>query len=217
MYMLKQNACHRTYQSFVCHYWFLVSFVLGTPLKSHPAIPIGDLQWLHKFMKDGNKSLEDACYMLRRKLFPFSYDPYPWVKGRKETTTEVLKSVLATYVFRKEVNRLKEIPDDPADFSFNLYQPELNENGSEYVHHREDHNHLLKRIIDCLREGLIPGIDLRLMREALHDESTGLTYEALTGKNKQSVPDCERIISCNVVSFLERKVVFCNYSSRCIT
>ena len=96
----------------------------------------------------------------------------------------------------------------PADFLFNLYQPELNVNRSEYVHHREDHNHLLKRIIGCLGEGLIPGIDLRFMIEALHDESTGLTYGALTGKNKQSVPDCERVLLCNVVSFLERKVQY---------
>lgn len=73
------------------------------------------------------------------------------------------------------------------------------------MHHREGHDHLLKRIIACLREGLIPGIDLRYMREALHDPSTGLTYEALTGKNKQSVPDCERLISTGVIDFLERK------------
>ena len=93
-------------------------------------------------------------YILWRKLFPFSYDPHPWVKGRTETTTEVLKSVLAIYVFRKEVNWLKEIPDDPADFSCNLYQPELNANGSEYVHHRENHNHLLKGLLDVFRKVL---------------------------------------------------------------
>ena len=33
---------------------------------------------------------------------------------------------------------------------------------------------------------------------------TGLTYEALTGKNKQSIPDCERVISPGVISFMER-------------
>ena len=75
----------------------------------------------------------------------------------------------------------------------------------EKIHHREDHNHLLKRIVACLREGRLPGIDLRYMRDALHDPTTGLTYEALTGKNKQSVPDCERMISTGVISFLERK------------
>lgn len=165
-----------------------------------------DLQWLDNFMKSEKMSLEQAAYILRRKLFPFSHDPHPWVEGRKETTAEVLKSVLATYMFRKEVEKLKELSNDPADFTANLYQPECNENASEYVHQREDHNHLLKRIIGCLREGRIPGIDLRFMREALHDNSTVLTYEALTGKNKQSVPDCERIISSGVISFLERKV-----------
>ena len=33
---------------------------------------------------------------------------------------------------------------------------------------------------------------------------TGLTYEALTGNNKQSVPDCERVISLKVISFMEK-------------
>ena len=33
---------------------------------------------------------------------------------------------------------------------------------------------------------------------------TGLTYEALTGKNKQSVPDCEKIISLGVIGFMEK-------------
>ena len=42
------------------------------------------------------------------------------------------------------------------------------------------------------------------MRDALHDPSTGLTYESLTGKNKQSVPDCERMISLGVISFMEK-------------
>ena len=74
----------------------------------------------------------------------------------------------------------------------------------EFVHQREDHNHLLKRVIASLREGNIPGFDLRFMRDALHDPSTGLTYESLTGKNKQSVPDCERIISLGVISFMEK-------------
>ena len=89
-------------------------------------------------------------------------------------------------------------------FSENLYQPEKDATG-ERIHHHEDHNHLLKRMISRLREGLIPGVDLRFLRDALHDPSTGLTYEALTRKNKQSVPHCERLINPGVISFLERK------------
>ena len=32
-----------------------------------------------------------------------------------------------------------------------------------------------------------------------------MTYKALTGKNKQSVPDCEHLISPGVIAYLERK------------
>ncbi len=126
-------------------------------------------------------------------------------QGRSETRAELLMSIMAIYLFRLEIIRLKELPDDPADFSVHLYQPERDNQTHEYIHHREDHNHVLKRLINCLREGSIPGIDLKLFREALHDPNTGLTYESVTGKNKQSVPDRERLISPAVVSFLRKK------------
>jgi len=58
-----------------------------------------------------------------------------------------------------------------------LYQPEKDANG-ELIHHQEDHTHLLKRIITRLCKGYIPGLDLCSLRDALHDASTGLTYEA---------------------------------------
>ena len=124
--------------------------------------------------------------------------------GRPETTQEVLKSIMAIYLYRKKIEDLKHHPSDPANFTDNLYQPERDTSG-ELIHHREDHNHLLKRIISRVREGHIPGIELRYMRDALNDPATGLTYEALTGKNKQSVTDCEPLISPGVISFLERK------------
>lgn len=133
----------------------------------------------------------------------FNYDS----TGREETTEEVLKSILAIYLYREKISDLKHDETDPADFERYLYQPEKDISTGEAVHHREDHNHLLKRVVACLRDGCIPGIDLRFLRDALHDPSTGLTYESLTGKNKQSVPDCERIIGPGVISFLERKVM----------
>lgn len=126
------------------------------------------------------------------------------IVGREETTPDVLRSLLAIYIYRKEVQDLQSSLDDPVDFSKFLYQPERNEKTSELIHHREDHNHLLKRITNCLREGHIPGVNLKYLRDALHDPTTGLTYESLTGKNKQSVPDCERMISPGVLSFLNR-------------
>lgn len=123
--------------------------------------------------------------------------------GRQETIGEVLKSLMAIYLYRSRLQELKNNLDDPADFYNNMYQPEKDTHTNEFVHHREDHNHLLKRVISRLREGYIPNFDLRCLREALRDPSTGLTYEALTGKNKQSVPDCERMISRGVIQFLK--------------
>ena len=123
--------------------------------------------------------------------------------GRPETTGEVMKSIMAILIYRKSVEDLKDHATDPANFADNLYQPEKDETG-ERIHHREDHNHLLKCIVSRLREGHIPGVDLRHLRDALHDPLSGLTYEALTGRNKQSVPDCERLIGPGVISFLER-------------
>ena len=86
--------------------------------------------------------------------------------GRAETTADVLKSIFAIYLYRKKISDLKHLEKDP-----HLYQPEKNEQ-DEFVHHREYHNHLLKRVVSCLRDGRIPGIDLRYLRDALHDPST---------------------------------------------
>ena len=60
-------------------------------------------------------------------------------------------------------------------------------------------------MVSCLQDGHLPGKDWLHMRDALHGPTTELTYEALTGKNKQSVPDCERVISLGVISFMEKK------------
>lgn len=58
--------------------------------------------------------------------------------------------------------------------------------------------------MNCLRPALLPDVNLRVLRAALKNPATGLTYEALSGKNEQSVPDCERLVSEGVISFLER-------------
>ncbi len=81
---------------------------------------------------------------------------------------------MAVYLYRSEISRLSNLECDPANFFDFLYQPEFDTITKEFVHQREDHNHLLKRVIASLREGNIPGIDLRFMRDTLHDPSTGL-------------------------------------------
>ncbi len=79
--------------------------------------------------------------------------------GGVETTGKVLKSIMAIFLYCKHIDDLKHHATDPADFSKYLYQPEKDIN-DERIHHREDHNHLLKRIVSRLRGGHIPVIDL---------------------------------------------------------
>ena len=48
-------------------------------------------------------------------------------------------------------------------------------------------------------------LQLERFAEALEDPSTGLTYAALTGQNKQSVRDAERLFSRGVLDFMKWK------------
>ena len=66
--------------------------------------------------------------------------------GRAQTTADVLKLNFAIYLYRKKISDLKHLEKAPADFDVHLYQPEKNEQG-EFVHHREDHNNLLKQVV----------------------------------------------------------------------
>jgi len=108
---------------------------------------------------------------------------------------------MATYLFNYKINHHRAMG---VDFSKHLYIPEYDPDTGEFFHEREDHNHLLKRLTNCLRSGEIPGIDLQYFRDALHDPFSGLTKTALTGLNKQSVPDCERIFSVGMIDFMSR-------------
>jgi hypothetical protein len=51
---------------------------------------------------------KSALYILRI-LFTFFYDPHPWVKGREEMSVEIIKSIMAIYIFRMEVGKLKNL------------------------------------------------------------------------------------------------------------
>ena len=70
----------------ITFYWnilyrkFYISLI-GSPLKEHPAVPIGDLLWLDAYTNNGEIPFERAILMLRRTLFPFMHDPCPWVEG----------------------------------------------------------------------------------------------------------------------------------------
>ena len=52
------------------------------PVKSHDAVPLEDVQWLAEFMNgDPKVPFSHAIHILRRKNYPFFYDPHPWVAG----------------------------------------------------------------------------------------------------------------------------------------
>ena len=86
--------------------------------------------------------------------------------GKADDKTGCLKSLMAVYLFRKMVADLKE---KDLDFSASLVEPEIDATTGEKLHQREDHNHLLKRIVGCIREGKIPGFNVVFLRDALHD------------------------------------------------
>ena len=62
-----------------------------------------------------------------------------------------------------------------------------------------------QRIAGSLRRGAAGDIGLEKFVEALKDPSTGLTYPALTGVQKQSVEDVERLFGEGVINFMEQK------------
>ena len=109
--------------------------------------------------------------------------------GKADDKTGCLKSVMAVNLFRKMVADLKE---EGLDFSTSLVEPEIYATTGEKLHQREDHNHLLKRIVGCIKEGKIPGFNVVFLRDALHDpgndslKSSKINFQFI--KFKQSRP-----------------------------
>ena len=75
---------------------------------------------------------------------------------RKETRAELLMSIMTIYIYSVgKFKKLKELPGDRTHFSDFLYQPEKDDDTNKHIFHHEDHNHMLKRLVNWLREGLI--------------------------------------------------------------
>lgn len=54
-------------------------------MENHTAVPLEDIIWLHDRMNGDKEHLltfENYLCLLRRKLFPFSHDPYPFITGK---------------------------------------------------------------------------------------------------------------------------------------
>jgi hypothetical protein len=89
------------------------------------------------------------------------------------------------------------------DFRTYLYVPEVDPTTKAIHHEKADHCHLLKRIANHTREGRYSRLELLGFDKAVEDPNTGLTYEALIGKRKQSVVDAEKLLSHRVSRFLQ--------------
>ena len=72
-------------------------------------------------------------------------------------------------------------------------------------HEREDHNHVLKRVVACTRNGNYPDLNFEVFVEDMRSRNTGLAYTALAGKRKRSVVDAERLLSYHVTDFFREK------------
>ena len=123
----------------------------GSPIVARPntAIPQHVVFELHEIINSGLR-LEDAVTYIRGKLVPPGYTPHPFRKNTDESLLDKLRSIVATYTFRSMVRELK---DDGVDFSKHLYVPEVDPVTDRVRHDRADHNHLLKRIAQHIRDG----------------------------------------------------------------
>ena len=67
------------------------------------------------------------------------------------------------------------------------------------------HFYLQQRIAKHTRSGGSSSLNLEHYVEAVSDESSGLTYPALTGLRKQSVSDAERLFNPSLAEFMRKK------------
>ena len=59
------------------------------PVKEHDAIPLADVQWVAELMSESKVPFVNALSLLRRKHFPFFYDPHPWVAGKPPVNGQI--------------------------------------------------------------------------------------------------------------------------------
>ncbi|XP_072016694.1 uncharacterized protein [Amphiura filiformis] len=157
---------------------------------------------MERLQEEGN-SFQDAAALVREDLVPPGYKYHTWRDHVPENHTEQLKSIVATYKYRKTLNNIKS--EHGVDFTKHVHIPEVDAVTGEVLHHREDHNHIEKRIGKHTREGGPPEVKVQRFAEACDSETTDLTVAALLGKRKQSVADAESLLSPAVAKFFETK------------
>eukprot|EP00058_Branchiostoma_floridae_P019747 XP_002605237.1 hypothetical protein BRAFLDRAFT_92290 [Branchiostoma floridae] len=178
----------------------------GMPLTEmrEKAIPPEVIEEYHKLTTVEQMREEDAVVRLRGQLVPPDCGPSTFRANSPECMADMLRSIMATYRYRL---RIEELRTEGVDFTHHMYVPE--KDGLNYLHRREDHCHLLKRIAGHLRKEPPRWFDHHALEEALHPQDgepkPGLTEAALFGFRKQSVTDAEILLSYNMVRFLRHR------------
>ena len=147
-------------------------------------------------------SWDEAVQVVRNQLVPAGFTPLTWRPHIPETTLDMMKSIVATYIFR---NMISAHQANGIDFNKFFYIPSVDTITNQDFHEREDHNHVLKRVAKHVRDGGVPGIDLKRFYEAMLDTKNDLTEAALRGDRKQSVGDAEKLLSFAVADFFRSK------------
>ena len=166
--------------------------------RPNPAIPHDVIFQLSELRNNQIMSLEDAITFIRGMLVPEGYMPYTFRRDTPESLLDKLRSIVATYQFRYDVQYWK---GESVDFSLYLYVPKVDPITKETHHERADHNHLLKRIAKHTKDGNNSELNYERFDKAMRNSMTGLTPAALIGSRKQSVPDAEKLLSFHVAKF----------------
>ena len=172
----------------------------GTPVVDKPlaAIPTNVILEVHNMISNG-MTKQAAVSCIRQGLIPKGYTPHTFRRNTPESYLDMLRSIVATYLYRDQIDQLK---NENVDFSTFLYVPEIDPIMGTPRHDRSDHNHLFRRVAKSVREGKDNSLNYQAFDDVLLDSKSGLTHAALIGKRKQSLVDAERLLSYHVVKSL---------------
>ena len=164
-------------------------------------IPDSVISDLHKLRHTHHMNMTDALKNMHSRMVPDGYTPYPFRTNVPESQVDMLKSIVATCVFKSTISYWKE---RDVDFSMYLYVPEVDPVTKTTRYDRGDHNHIFRRAAKSIRQGYNPDLDYDAFDAALMDPTSGLTHAALVGTRKQSNVDAERLLSSLVAKSLEQ-------------
>lgn len=113
----------------------------------------------------------NAVNTVRSGLVPPGYEPFPFRRFTPETLSDKLRSMTATYLYRREVQSWSS---QGIDFQTHLYVAEKDPVTRGKFYDRGDHCHILKRIATSTRAGKYQALDMSRFDEALMDRRTGI-------------------------------------------